>query len=198
MCLGWRRFVQSHSCIANSSRITLQPHMAARSVGLLHLQHREKPNQTNRTTLQMNVSPKQHINMQAEELVRDSLPHTPSAYSWQWILKVSWLDYDFSHIWIIIFYSIKNNHVLYKLYEHLSTIWICSCPERLLVHIVKRGKSRASREDDKCMPTLRSGMLNLWLVDRLLTRVVAAIILSHVCWQVFSPGAEINQNSVMV
>lgn len=41
-------------------------------------------------------------------------------------------------------------------------------------------------------------MLNLWLVERLLVRVVAAIILSHVCWQVFSPGAEINQNSVMV
>lgn len=48
------------------------------------------------------------------------------------------------------------------------------------------------------MQTLRSGMLNLWLADRLLGRVVAAIILSHVCWQVFSPGAEINQNSVMV
>lgn len=41
-------------------------------------------------------------------------------------------------------------------------------------------------------------MLNLWLAERLLVRVVAAIILSHVCWQVFSPGAEINQNSVMV
>ncbi len=40
-------------------------------------------------------------------------------------------------------------------------------------------------------------MLNLWLLERLLVRVVAAIILSHVCWQVFSPGAEINQNSVM-
>lgn len=40
-------------------------------------------------------------------------------------------------------------------------------------------------------------MLNLWLVERLLVRVVAAIILSHVCWQVLSPGAEINQNSVM-
>lgn len=48
------------------------------------------------------------------------------------------------------------------------------------------------------MLTLRSGMLNLLLVERLLVRVVAAIILSHVCWQVFSPGAEINQNSVMV
>lgn len=48
------------------------------------------------------------------------------------------------------------------------------------------------------MLTLRSGMLNLWLAERLLVRVVAAIILSHVCWQVFSPGAEINQNSVMV
>lgn len=46
--------------------------------------------------------------------------------------------------------------------------------------------------------TLRSGMLNLWLTERLLVRVVAAIILSHVCWQVFSPGAEINQNSVIV
>jgi len=45
--------------------------------------------------------------------------------------------------------------------------------------------------------TLRSGMLNLLLVDRLLVRVVAVISLSHVCWQVFSPGAEINQNSVM-
>lgn len=41
-------------------------------------------------------------------------------------------------------------------------------------------------------------MLNLWLVERLFVRVVAAIILSHVCWHVFSPGAEINQNSVMV
>lgn len=41
-------------------------------------------------------------------------------------------------------------------------------------------------------------MLNLWLAERLLVRVVAAIILSHVCWQVLSPGAEINQNSVMV
>lgn len=40
-------------------------------------------------------------------------------------------------------------------------------------------------------------MLNLWLVERLLVRVVAAIILSHVCWHVLSPGAEINQNSVM-
>lgn len=40
-------------------------------------------------------------------------------------------------------------------------------------------------------------MLNLWLVERLLVRVVAAIIFSHVCWQVFSPGAEINQNSDM-
>lgn len=48
------------------------------------------------------------------------------------------------------------------------------------------------------MLTLRSGMLNLWLAERLLVRVVAAIILSHVCWQVFSPGAEISQNSVMV
>lgn len=50
----------------------------------------------------------------------------------------------------------------------------------------------------KSMLTLRSGMLNLWLAERLLVRVVAAIILSHVCWQVFSPGAEISQNSVMV
>lgn len=40
-------------------------------------------------------------------------------------------------------------------------------------------------------------MLNLLLVDRLLVRVVATISLSHVCWQVFSPGAEINQNSDM-
>lgn len=40
-------------------------------------------------------------------------------------------------------------------------------------------------------------MLNLLLFDRLLVREVAAIILSHVCWHVFSPGAEINQNSVM-
>ena len=40
-------------------------------------------------------------------------------------------------------------------------------------------------------------MLNLLLVDRLLVCVVAAIILSQVCWQVFSPGAEINQNSAM-
>lgn len=55
-------------------------------------------------------------------------------------------------------------------------------------------------EDLNCesMLTLRSGMLNLWLTERLLVRAVAAIILSHVCWQVFSPGAEINQNSVMV
>lgn len=45
--------------------------------------------------------------------------------------------------------------------------------------------------------TLRSGMLNLLLVERLLVRVVATISLSQVCWQVFSPGAEINQNSVM-
>lgn len=45
--------------------------------------------------------------------------------------------------------------------------------------------------------TLRSGMLNLLLVERLLVRVVAVISLSHVCWHVFSPGAEINQNSVM-
>lgn len=45
--------------------------------------------------------------------------------------------------------------------------------------------------------TLRSGMLNLLLVERLLVREVAAIILSQVCWHVFSPGAEINQNSVM-
>lgn len=41
-------------------------------------------------------------------------------------------------------------------------------------------------------------MLNLWLVDRLLGWVVARFIFSHVCWQVLSPGAEINQNSVMV
>lgn len=41
-------------------------------------------------------------------------------------------------------------------------------------------------------------MLNLWLLERLLVRVVAVVILSHVCWHVFSPGAEINQNSVMV
>lgn len=41
-------------------------------------------------------------------------------------------------------------------------------------------------------------MLNLWLVERLFVRVVAVVILSHVCWHVFSPGAEINQNSVMV
>lgn len=40
-------------------------------------------------------------------------------------------------------------------------------------------------------------MLNLLLVERLLVRVVATISLSQVCWQVFSPGAEINQNSVM-
>lgn len=45
--------------------------------------------------------------------------------------------------------------------------------------------------------TLRSGMLNLLLSERLLVRVVATISLSHVCWHVFSPGAEINQNSVM-
>ena len=49
---------------------------------------------------------------------------------------------------------------------------------------------------DECL-TLRSGMLNLLLVDRLLGRVVATMSLSQVCWQVFSPGAEINQNSVM-
>lgn len=49
---------------------------------------------------------------------------------------------------------------------------------------------------DDCL-TLRSGMLNLLLADRLLVRVVATISLSQVCWQVFSPGAEINQNSVM-
>jgi len=41
-------------------------------------------------------------------------------------------------------------------------------------------------------------MLNLWLVDRLLVWVVAMFIVSHVCWQVFSPGAEISQNSVIV
>lgn len=40
-------------------------------------------------------------------------------------------------------------------------------------------------------------MLNLLLVDKLLVRVVATISLSQVCWHVFSPGAEINQNSVM-
>lgn len=45
--------------------------------------------------------------------------------------------------------------------------------------------------------TLRSGMLNLLLRERLLVRVVAIISLSQVCWHVFSPGAEINQNSVM-
>lgn len=45
--------------------------------------------------------------------------------------------------------------------------------------------------------TFRSGMLNLLLTDRLLVRVVATISLSQVCWHVFSPGAEINQNSVM-
>ncbi|KAG7237805.1 hypothetical protein INR49_031818 [Caranx melampygus] len=32
---------------------------------------------------------------------------------------------------------------------------------------------------------------------RLLVREVATINLSQVCWHVFSPGAEINQNSVM-
>lgn len=41
-------------------------------------------------------------------------------------------------------------------------------------------------------------MLNLELVDKLLLLVVAAISFSQVCWQVFSPGAEINQNSVMI
>lgn len=55
----------------------------------------------------------------------------------------------------------------------------------------------ANRIVYKPVYTLRSGMLNLWLVERLLVRVVAAIILSHVCWQVLSPGAEINQNSVI-
>lgn len=40
-------------------------------------------------------------------------------------------------------------------------------------------------------------MLNLLLADRLLGRVVATISLSQVCWQVFSPGAEMSQNSVM-
>lgn len=45
--------------------------------------------------------------------------------------------------------------------------------------------------------TLRSGMLNLLFAERLLVRVVATISLSQVCWHVFSPGAEISQNSVM-
>lgn len=40
-------------------------------------------------------------------------------------------------------------------------------------------------------------MLNLLLTERLFVRVVAIISLSQVCWHVFSPGAEINQNSVM-
>lgn len=40
-------------------------------------------------------------------------------------------------------------------------------------------------------------MLNLLLADKLLGRVVATISLSQVCWHVFSPGAEISQNSVM-
>lgn len=40
-------------------------------------------------------------------------------------------------------------------------------------------------------------MLNLLLSERLFVRVVAIVSLSQVCWHVFSPGAEINQNSVM-
>lgn len=40
-------------------------------------------------------------------------------------------------------------------------------------------------------------MLNFELVERLLCFVVAACSFSHVCWQVFSPGAEISQNSVI-
>lgn len=61
----------------------------------------------------------------------------------------------------------------------------------------KAAPLRLLKEEEEENVTLRSGMLNLLLVERLLVRVVAVISLSHVCWQVFSPGAEINQNSVM-
>ncbi len=89
MCLGWRLFVQSRSCIANSSRRTLQPHVAAGSAGLLHLQHREEPEQTSRAALWMKTSPSQRFNMQATDRHTGCFPHTQSAYSWQWIYKVS-------------------------------------------------------------------------------------------------------------
>lgn len=68
---------------------------------------------------------------------------------------------------------------------------------------MKRGHMKTLSRDSLWLPsnrewfTLRSGMLNLLLTERLLVRVVAIISLSQVCWHVFSPGAEINQNSVM-
>lgn len=40
-------------------------------------------------------------------------------------------------------------------------------------------------------------MLNFEVIARLLFFVVAACNFSHVCWHVFSPGADISQNSVM-
>lgn len=49
----------------------------------------------------------------------------------------------------------------------------------------------------RCSFTFKSGMLNFEVIARLLFFVVAACNFSHVCWHVFSPGADISQNSVM-
>lgn len=87
MCLGWRLFVQGSSCIANSSRRTLQPSVAARSAGLLHLQRGEEPNQTSRGALWMKTLPNQRLTMHATDRCIGCFPYTQSAYSWQWITQ---------------------------------------------------------------------------------------------------------------
>lgn len=92
MCLERRLFVQARSCIANGSRRTLQPHVAARSGRLLHLQHREGPDEPNCGSLWMKTSPDQRFTMQATDVYKGVFPYTDSAYSWQWIHKVSSFD----------------------------------------------------------------------------------------------------------
>ncbi len=45
--------------------------------------------------------------------------------------------------------------------------------------------------------TLRSGTWNLWLTERLFCLLVTLFKTSHVCWQVFSPGALMSQYSLV-
>lgn len=121
MCLGWRLFVRSHSCAANSSRRTLQRRVAARSAGLLHLRRREQPRQTSWAAPWTETSAKWRFNMHAKDLCQGRFPHTQSAYSWQWIHQVS--DFILTYYFILEwFQKILSIHRL--MIAHCDSVYL--------------------------------------------------------------------------
>lgn len=158
MCLERRLFVQARSCIANGSRRTLQPHVAARSERLLHLQHREGPDELNCGSLWMKTSPDQRFTMQATDVYKGVFPYTDSAYSWQWINKVSSFDTSLhlqpltdlfpNRKWIND--EMGKKGLMSYLWVKSLKIW-CHCKD-MVVHVWKSMKH--SKQDIKCNANL--------------------------------------------